>query len=423
MSDKSGDRVILHCDCNSFFASVEMAHDEGLRSVPMAVGGSEENRHGIILAKNELAKQYGIVTAETIYSARKKCKNLVIVPPHYSEYARYSRAVHEIYLRFTDQVEPFGMDEAWLDVTGSEKLFGDGESIAHQIRETVKRELSITISVGVSFTKVFAKLGSDYKKPDAVTVISRENYKSLLSPLPVSDMIFIGKRTSEELLRFGIRTLGELSACSQGFLISRFGKNGGLIYEHVHGIERGEVAHYFAAGEAPKSVGNGMTFRRDLVTEEEIAVGLLPLCEEVAARMRVQDLAARTLSVTVKGSDLLSVSKQAPLDPPTSLSRELFTLANRLVRLLRKDGRRVRALTVTASNLIPSDEVVTQVSFFDDSSEKRKKLERIETAVDRIRDRFGNAAVLPCAVLETDIGVSLAGEAEKADTEENDRVN
>ncbi len=413
MPEETRDRVILHCDCNSFFASVEMAHAPHLKTVPMAVGGSEENRHGIILAKNELAKQYGIVTAETIYSARKKCKDLVIVPPHYAEYARYSRAVHEIYLRFTDQVEPFGMDEAWLDVTGSEKLFGSGEAIAHRIRETVKNELGITVSVGVSFTKVFAKLGSDYKKPDAVTVLSRESYRAIIAPLPVSDMIFIGRRTAEELLRFGIRTLGELATCGRHFLVSRFGKAGGMIYDHVNGIETGSVARYSVEGETPKSVGNGMTFRRDLVTEEEIAVGLLPLCEEVAARLRERGLAARTLAVTVKGTDLLSVSKQAPLDPPSSLARELHALAVRLAGAIRKDGRRVRALTVTATNLIPEEEVVTQVSFFDDSGEKRKKLEKIEFAVDKIRGRYGSDALLSCAVLDTDIGLSISAEAGK----------
>ncbi len=405
--------VILHCDCNSFFASVEMAHDPSLRSVPMAVGGSEENRHGIILAKNELAKAYGIETAETIYSARKKCRELVIVPPHYTEYVRYSRSAHEIYLRYTDQVEPFGMDEAWLDVTGSERLFGDGASIADQIREAVKRELGITVSVGVSFTKVLAKLGSDYKKPDAVTVFKRDSYMALTDPLPVSSMIFIGRRTAEELSRFQIRTLGELRQCTRQFLVARFGKVGEMIYDDVNGIERSRVARYDMAGEMPKSVGNGMTFRRDLISDEDIRVGLLPLCEEIAARMRHKGILCRTLAVTVKGSDLRSVSRQMPLPVPTALSRELFEAAFSLVKAVRRDGRRVRALTVTASNLSREGELTTQLSFFEDGSEKRKKLDRIENAVELVRKRYGSDALLSASVLDNDLGISLPGEGEK----------
>ena len=220
------DRVILHCDCNSFFASVECLRDPSLWQVPMVVCGSVEDRHGIVLAKNEPAKKYGIQTAETVYSAKRKCPALVIVPPHYSEYARISRSVNEIYCRYTDLCEPFSIDESWLDVTGSRTLFGDGMQIAEAIRRAVREEIGITVSIGVSFNKTFAKLGSDYKKPDAITYIGRENYRDILYPLPVTDMLFVGERTAEALRAAGIRTIGDLARASDAFLRSRLGKAG-----------------------------------------------------------------------------------------------------------------------------------------------------------------------------------------------------
>ena len=217
------DRTILHCDCNSFFASVEAAINPELKTVPMAVCGSEENRHGIVLAKNELAKSYGIITTDTVYTARRKCPGLVIVKPHYEEYADYSRRINAIYREYTDIVEPFGIDESWLDVTSSTRLFGNGEQIAECIRQRIKKEIGVTVSIGVSFNKPFAKLGSDYKKPDAITVISRENFKTIVYPLPVGDLLFVGSKTASELNKIGVRTIGELAELEFEFLLSRFG--------------------------------------------------------------------------------------------------------------------------------------------------------------------------------------------------------
>ena len=211
-------RVILHCDCNSFFASVETVLNPAYKGVPMAVCGSREDRHGIVLAKNEEAKKYGIVTAETIYSAQKKCPNLVIAEPHHDKYVEFSRRVGEIYAEYTDLIEPFGIDESWLDVTASYKLFGSGEEIAEKIRRRIKEEIGITVSIGVSFNKTFAKLGSDYKKPDAVTVINEENFRSIVYPLPVSDLLYVGKKTADQLFRLGIRTIGDLAATSEQLL-------------------------------------------------------------------------------------------------------------------------------------------------------------------------------------------------------------
>lgn len=215
------DRTILHCDCNSFFASVECVFRPELKTVPMAVCGNPENRHGIILAKNELAKKAGVVTAETVWQARQKCPELVLVPPHHQEYVRYSNLVNAIYQRYTDQVEPFSIDESWLDVTGSRTLFGSGETIADTIRKAVREELGITVSAGVSFNKIFAKMGSDYKKPDATTVISRENYRQLLWPLPISEMIFVGKASRTALRELGIYTIGDLARAEPSLLLAR----------------------------------------------------------------------------------------------------------------------------------------------------------------------------------------------------------
>lgn len=400
------DRIILHCDCNSFFASVEMAGNPALRNVPMAVGGSSEDRHGIILAKNELAKKYHVETAETLWSARKKCPDLVIVPPHYDEYVRYSHAVNRIYRRYTDQVEAFGIDESWLDVTGSERLFGDGLTIAERIRGEVKKEIGITVSVGVSFNKVFAKLGSDYKKPDAVTVISRDNYKKIMFPLPVENMLFVGKSTAEKLRSYNIRTIGELAESSRPFLVTRLGKLGGMIHDYANGRDMSPVASLSDEEEMPKSVGNGMTFRRDLVTADEIRVGLISLSEEVAARLRRHKLCAAGLSVTVKGADLKTVSRQKQLKNAADVGRILAEEAFSLVLQIWTVGVPVRSLTVTAMELIPADAASEQISFFDTTEAHTEKIGKIEKTVDEIRRRYGYFSMIPGAIMDNDIGIA-----------------
>ena len=290
-------RVILHCDCNSFFASVETVLNPAYRSVPMAVCGSVEARHGIVLAKNELAKKYGIQTAETVYSAKRKCPGLVIAEPHHGEYMKFSRRVNEIYARYTDLIEPFGIDESWLDVTASQKLFGTGEEIANRIREDVKREIGITVSVGVSFNKVFAKLGSDYKKPDAVTVISEENFKDIVYPLPVSDLLFVGKKTAETLRTMGVRTIGQLATVSESVLKNKFGRGGEMLYKYSRGLDDSPVS---PEREEAKSVGNGFTFRHDLVTREECRIGIDFLSEEIGRRLRAKGLKCATVQLTIK---------------------------------------------------------------------------------------------------------------------------
>jgi DNA polymerase-4 len=400
------DRVILHCDGNAFFASVETVLNPAYRDVPMAVCGAEEDRHGIVLAKNELAKAYGIETAETVWSAKKKCPNLVIAPPHHDQYVLFSERVNEIYGRYTDLVEPFSVDESFLDVTGSQALFGDGKAIADEIRRTVKREIGITVSVGVSFNKMFAKIGSDYKKPDATTVISPENYKEILYPLPVGAMMYVGNRMAAALAACNIRTIGDLAAAGTAFLSNRFGKAGEMISRYARGFDDDPV-HGPNERSQPKSVGNGMTFRRDLVKAEEIFVALSSLSEEVAERLRAHGLRACTVSVAVKDTMLHTVSKQGPLPAPSDLAREIADTAFSLTRMLFAIGRPIRALTVTAMNLIPADAGGDQIGFFDsDRDERRERNTRIEGTMDAIRGRFGRGAILAGSVLGSDFGLA-----------------
>ena len=399
------ERTVLHVDCNSFFASVEMAHRPELARVPMAVAGDEEARRGIILAKNELAKASGVVTAETIWSARRKCPTLVLVPPRHDEYARYSRRVREIFMRYTDMVEPFGIDEAWLDVTGSRALFGDGRTIAERIRREVKTEIGITVSVGVSFNKVFAKLGSDYKKPDAVTVIDRADVPRIIYPLPADRMLYVGKQTAKALSLCNIRTIGELAAASPAFLENKFGKMGAMLSRYARGEDDSPVADVLAHTDA-KSVSNGMTFKHDLTKEDELALGIRVLAEEVAYRLRHMHMKCTTVSVTVKDYLLKSTSRQAPLRVPSDLAQEIADAAFSLAADTVRRGVRVRMVSVCAMGLLHERDAVTQIGLFDGAAdEKREKRSRLAAAVDTIKERFGAASVQNGGVIGNDLGI------------------
>ncbi|MBO7304390.1 MAG: DNA polymerase IV [Clostridia bacterium] len=396
-------RVILHCDCNSFFASVETALNPAYRGVPMAVCGSQSDRHGIVLAKNELAKKYNIATAETVYSAKKKCPGLVIAEPHYDEYVKFSRRVNEIYARYTDMIEPFGIDESWLDVTASQKIFGSGTEIAERIRREVKEEIGITVSIGVSFNKAFAKLGSDYKKPDAITVISEENFKNIVFPLPASTLLFVGKKTSEALLSMGVRTIGELAETSREMLMLRFGKLGGMLYSYANGLDDSPVA---SSAEDAKSVSNGFTFRHDLITREECRVGIEYLSEEIGRRLRRQGQLSSTVSLTIKDEYLRSIQRQKPQVPATDVGEEIARTAYEILREEWVEGKPIRMITVSASNLIRKDSHTMQLSFFDDKADKKhEKSEKKENAVDKIRQKYGSDSIIRGSVINSDIGI------------------
>lgn len=385
------DRTILHSDLNSFYASVEIRNDPALAGQPVAVGGDEQARHGIVLAANQLAKRHGIRTAEALWSARRKCPELVIVRPHFDEYARFSQAVRQIYLDYTSQIEPMSLDEAFLDVTGSRSLFGDGEAIAHTIRRRVKQELGLTVSVGVSFNKIFAKLGSDYKKPDAVTVFSRENYRALVWPQPAANLLYVGRATAKKLAGIGVHTIGDLAAADPAALHMLLGKMGPMLHAYANGWDRSPVAEY-AAREEAKSIGNMVTAPRDICTPRDADLVLWPLCESVAHRLRRHGLCAGSLSLYIRDVELEVHTRQCQLAPPTWLARELMEHARALLARHYKWKLPIRTLGVSAGELIPADAVSLQLDL-EGTAEKRDKLERIERAMDGLKDRYGAAAV------------------------------
>lgn len=384
-------RTILHSDLNSFYASVEIRNNPTLADKPVAVGGDEQARHGIVLAANPLAKQYGIRTAETLWSARRKCPDLVIVPTHFDEYHRFSQAVRQIYLDYTSQIEPMSLDEAFLDVTGSRELFGDGETIAQTIRTRVKEELGLTVSIGVSFNKIFAKLGSDYKKPDAVTIFSRENYQELVWPQPVGNLLYVGKATAAKLAGIGIHTIGELAAADPAALQMLLGRMGPTLHDYANGRDETPVAEYVNREQA-KSIGNMITAPRDIRTPADADLVLWPLCENVAHRLRRHGMCAGSVSLYIRDIQLVTHTRQCQLTPPTWLARELMEHARGLLARHYKWKLPIRTLGVTAGDLVPADQVSLQLDL-DGTAEKRDKFERIERAMDGLKDRYGSAAV------------------------------
>lgn len=387
------ERTILHCDCNSFFASVEtVAHPEYAK-VPMAVCGSVEDRHGIVLAKNELAKKTGVTTGETVWMAKRKCPGLLIVNPTYGIYSQYSNAVNEIYYEYTDKIEPFGCDESWLDVTGSYRLFGDGKKIADILRERIKKELGITISVGVSFTKTFAKLGSDYKKPDATTVISRENYKEILYPLPAAALLFVGSHSAEKLHMLGIDTIGQLACADAEFLENSFGKTGRSMYAAANGLYDGDVSVYGGCREE-KSIGNGHTFKKDILTFDEAKSAISVISDEVARRMRKAGVKGKTVALSVRDADFSSVSKRCTLEYPTCVSRNIAETCYALLEKYWNMKKPIRSITVTMSGF-NRDGMCEQLKlFYSEDEALEMKREKLERTVDTIRSRFGKSSLV-----------------------------
>jgi DNA polymerase-4 len=365
----------------------------------MAVCGDPESRHGIVLAKNEHAKRYGIVTAETVWQAKRKCPQLVMVPPHYERYEDFYRRINALYCEYTDRVEPFSIDESWLDVTGSRLLFGDGRQIADALRRRVKNELGITISVGVSFNKTLAKMGSDYRKPNATTVFSKDNYQEILYPMPLHNLIFAGRSTCETLARMGIRTIGDLAHSDRACVVAAIGKLGGQLHDYANGIDPTPV-RLFTDKREMKSCGNGMTFPQDLTTEDQVRNGLLYLTEPVAARLRSHGLFCKTVHVTVKYPSLKTVSHQRTLAAPTAVTADLYQAALQALHDCWQVGTAVRSLTVTACNLC-DDEQPEQLNLFAESDGKHERQVTLDSAVDSLRDRFGNEAVKRCAILRT----------------------
>ncbi len=383
---ESKDRIILHCDANNFYASVEAVLNPALKGKAIAVCGNPEKRHGIVLAKSMLAKQAGIRTGDAVWQAQQKCPGLILVPPTFSEYVRYSEILHDIYISFSPDVESFGLDECWIDLTGCKKLWGSGEQAAYEIKEKVKTETGLTISVGVSFNKVFAKLGSDLKKPDAVTVISRENYKYVVWPLPAEEMIYVGHSTAEKLARLNIHTIGDLAMASPELMERKFGKVGLKLRESARG-EDTEPVKCYTERHIPKSIGNGTTTPADVTNLDDAASVIFALCEMIGFRLRQANMVAEGVSVNMRSVHLDSFSRQCRLPIPTDSAYIIATAALELLKANYDFACEppLRTITVSSFGLKPAGSYV-QTSLFDEDPGKNA---RLEGHVDILRKKYG----------------------------------
>ena len=383
-------RHILHVDQNCFYASVEMQRHPELRDKPLAVCGSQEERHGIVLAANYIAKPYGVKTGMAVWQARQRCPHLVILPPDMGEYIRFSQMAREIYEDYTDQIEPFGLDENWLDVTGSVGMFGSPMTIAREISDRMKFELGITCSIGVADNKITAKLGSDYKKPDAITCIQQDNYQEMVYPLPVEDLLYVGPATSKKLRRLGISTIGRLAQAPLDTLTRKLGKMGTVLQTFALGLDPSPVQK---SSHIPniKSVGNSATAPRDMTCDSDVELMLLLLAESVASRMR--ELASRctVVEIYVRDVELNSFCRQRKLEVPTCSSDEITRTACDLVRQNYRWVRPLRSIGVRGAGLVEAT-AGTQLSLYPEETH-RDKWERIDAAVDRLRQRYGYRSI------------------------------
>lgn len=399
------ERSVLHCDLDNFFASVEGVFDPSLKGVPFAVCGDAALRHGIVLAKNQLAKSYGVKTATPIWEAKQACPKLKIVEPHYDRYMDFSRRARAIYEQYTDMVEAFGADECWLDVTGSSLLFGSGEEIAREINDRMLKELGLTVSVGVSFNKCFAKLGSDLNKPNGITIISKENYKNVVWPLPAENLLWIGKSAKQRLNSLGIITIGDIGMIGRDFLITAFGKSGEGIWSNAMGYDSTPVLRESELP-AAKSIGKSVTGSEDLTNDAQVYRTLLALSESISEKLRKCSLLCGTVQLHIRDCMLITIERQVKLSEPTRLASELATIGMELFRKNWKWQRTVRSVGIRACELM-SDSECLQMSFEYDYK-KALKLERLEKSVDGIRAKYGKRSVTRASLM-----CAAAGNARK----------
>ena len=397
------ERCILHCDMNNFYASVECMLNPSIKNLPVAVCGDVEMRRGVVLAKNYKAKEYGVQTGEPVWQAKKKCNCLVTVPPHFEKYDEISKKARKIYESYTDMVEPFGPDECWLDVTGSQKLFGSGEEIAHKIREQIKSELGVTVSVGVSFNKVFAKLGSDLKKPDAVTVISPLSFRQQIWNLPASDMLGVGKKTGVALKSMGVMTIGDLANIPVAYLKNKFGKCGEELHARANGKDSSPVVPC-ELNYVDKSIGHGITTAKDLTSNAEVYSCMLELCEDIGHRLYKYNKKATGVAISIKDNKLYSFSRQTKLPQPTSSHTYIAQVGYDLFLKNYSWDKNVRAVSVRAIDLVDED-APCQLDIFADVS-KIIKLENIDRTVEKLKEQFGSGVIKRCNLLTPSVSHS-----------------
>lgn len=387
-------RAILHSDANCFYASVEAVLNPELRGKAVAVCGSEEERHGIVLAKSEKAKKAGVTTGMACWEAKNKCPDLIIVNPHFEYYSKFSKLLHKIYERYTDYIEPFGLDECWLDVTASLKA---PMEIAEEIRQAVKDELGLTVSIGVSFNKVFAKLGSDLKKPDAITEITEENFKSKVWGLPCGDLLYCGRSMVEKLNRIGVKKIGQIAELSQEYMVKKYGKIGSDLWLYASGLDNSQVAHKDHY-EPPKSIGHGITCVSDIRKLDDAYKVIYALSQDIGYKLRAQEVKARGVSLVVKYKDLSYQGYQKKLENPTQDEGFIAKTACEILKEHYDPMHIIRALTVTAINL-ESENANEQISMLFDYEEREKK-EKLNKVLDTIKNEYGKDAIKPAIILD-----------------------
>lgn len=380
------ERVILHSDMNNCYASIELLYRPELRGKPVAVGGDPVARHGIVLAKDQIAKKAGVKTGMALWQARQVCPDIVFVPPRMDLYLKFSRLAHEIYGEYTDKQEAFGIDESWLDVTESCSIKGDGMTVANQISSRIKKELGITVSIGVSWNKIFAKLGSDYKKPDAITEISRENYKEIVWPLKAEELLYVGRATKRKLNQYGIRTIGELATADRKFLYRTLGKMGVVLSVFANGDDQTPVS--YEDEHAPiKSIGNSTTTPRDLENETDVSIIVYLLAESVSARLRENHFVGDVIEISVRDNELHSFTRQRKVSMPTNITSEIGTYAMQIFKDNYNWNKPIRSIGVRVADLM-TDTVPVQLDLFN-NQEHRERQHKMDLAVDEIRRRFG----------------------------------
>lgn len=394
------EKSILHCDMNNFYASVECVLNPDLVNSPIAVCGSEKERHGIVLAKNYLAKDKGVKTGDTIWQAKLKCPDIIIIDtPHFDKYAYYSNKAIDIYKRFTDRIESMGLDECWLDVTNSIKLFGSPVEIADNLRSIIKTELGLTISVGVSFNKIFAKLGSDLKKPDATTVISKENYKDIVWPLPVSDLLFVGRKTKLLLNKNYIFTIGDLANTKPERLKSLLGKNGLTLYNEANGLDDDDVKSVDYI-DSVKSISHGITTVKDLINDDEVWTTMLELTQEISFKLRNQNLRAGGVSVSIRNSDLLYEQFQMKFITAEQSALNIAKYAFELFKERYSWDKPIRSVTVSAIYLTDENTPI-QLNLFEDNRFK-EKIEKVEECIQNLNVKYGQEIVKNATLIKND---------------------
>lgn len=391
--------LFLHIDMNNFYASVECTEREELRYVPVAVAGNPKNRHGVVLAKNQIAKTYGVKTGDTIWEAQMKAPGIVFVPPQFDKYDKISKKMFEICNDYTHRVEPFGPDECWLDCTETTRLLGSGREIADELRGRVKRELGITASVGVSFSKMFAKLGSDMKKPDGTTVITEENFRNIVWPLPAQELCGVGRKTIEKLHRLNLFTIGELARSDERVIGKILGKPGRDLRKIARGESEYGVREAVTQREV-KSVGHGLTALRDLTSDEDISALIYYLSELIAVRLRKYGFKASGVSVSARAFDLSRQGRQTTLPYPVASTKDIAVVAKALLDTFH-DGRPLRSIDVSAFSLSKATAPL-QLSFFDNSLNSAKN-ERLDVTMEKIRAKYGRNSLLRASEVNQDI--------------------